>query len=530
MTLDSFQHTIKEQREIELQVENLEEVLKYYVMLTGISELSYYEYDYKLNSFVYNFSVDSINKKTLSEPPEALGGFEYTLIIEEDDVTYGMIGFNDDPQVSEVATKTFERIKNILKKIFNLKKELISQDLRFDIFIITDEETLQFAKNLQKNLDVILNAEITINKSIVPILNQLKQKSRKSIIIYTVHDDKLLKHDENLLNTNDFLIVIGPNDFDLLLFCGHINVYQYLSIDDFVPEKIRKIIGATKYELQNKYENKNNIIGIAGISGGVGTTTIAMNTADLIAKNCPDENVLFIDLSKTKAISNLFLTQNPIPKKTIIDLINSNKFDLEDNLENGLEKVRENFYSINGIQKHIDSDYMEQNIFIEKLLEYISKMSEKFNYVIIDVGMANANKLNTTIYDIVNELWLLSDMSLPHISKLKTFFSLMKRAGLKEKLTFLVNRYDDTINSISVSDVEAILNTSVDDKVNFDFKIPHDYKTLGHCWNYCELASQTNPKSKFIEQIERILISKEFYESGKKAKARKKESGFSLFN
>lgn len=106
----------------------------------------------------------------------------------------------------------------------------------------------------------------------------------------------------------------------------------------------------------------------------------------------------------------------------------------------------------------------------------------------------------------------------------------MKRAGLKDKLTFLVNRYDDAINSISISDVESILNTSVDDKVNFDFKIPHDYKTMGHCWNYCELASQTNPKSKFIEQLDRIMISKEFYESNKKVKAGKKQSGFSLFN
>lgn len=527
MTLDSFQHTIKEQREIEIQVENLEEILKYYVTVTGISELSFYEYDYKLNSFVYNSTVDELNKKVLPEAPDALGGFEYTLIIEEDDVTYGMIGFNDEPQTSLVATKIFDRIKSVLKKIFLLKKELISQDLRFDIFIITDEETTHFARNLKKNLDIILNAEISINNSIMPVLNQLKQKSRKSIIIYTVNDDKLLKHDENYLNTNDFLVVIGPNDFDLLLFCGHMNVYQYLSIEDFIPEKVRKIITATKYEMQNKYENKNNIIGVAGIAGGVGTTTVAMNAADLLAKNCPDENILFIDLSKTKAISNLFLTQNPIPKKTIIDLMNSNKYDLEDNLDNGLEKVRENFYCINGIQKHIDSDYLEQNIFIEKLLEYISKMAEKFNYVIIDVGNANANKLSTTIYDIVNELWILTDMSLPHVSKLKTFFSLMKRAGLKDKLTFIVNRYDDSINSISISDVESILNTSVDDKVDFDFKIPHDYKTMGHCWNYCELASQNYSKSSFVEQLERILLSKEFYEKNKTKTS--EDSKFSFF-
>lgn len=511
MTLDEYQYQIREQREIELQKEYLDEILKLYMLLTDIKQLSFYEYDYRLNSFVYRYSIDEEKKILLQEPPDPLTGFEYTLIAEENEVTYGMIAFNEKPVTSKVVAEVFKKITITLKKIFNLEKEILAYEQKLDIFIISDKTSIQFARKVEKNLDILLNAEISLHKNILPVLPQLKQKNKKSIIIYTVADDKLLREDEQYLNTNDFLIVIGPNDFDLLLFCGHINVYQYLSVNDFVGEKIRRIIANTKFELQNKYQNKNNIIGIAGISGGVGTTTVAMNTADLIAKNSPDENVLLIDLAKTKAISNLFLTQNPIPKKTIIDLINSNKFDLEDNLENGLEKVRENFYMINGIQKHIDSDYLEQTIFIEKLLEYIAKMSEKFNYVIIDVGTANAYKLNTTVYDIVNELWVVSDMSLPHVSKLKTFFSLMKRAGLKEKLTFVMNRYDDSINSVSPSDVENILNATVEDKVNFDFTIPHCYKTMGHCWNYCELATNFDPKSSFVTQLDKMLQAKKFY-------------------
>ena len=44
-------------------------------------------------------------------------------------------------------------------------------------------------------------------------------------------------------------------------------------------------------------------------------------SAQLTSNNI-NNNVLFIDLSTTKAVSNIFLTQNPLPEKTIIDLVN----------------------------------------------------------------------------------------------------------------------------------------------------------------------------------------------------------------
>ena len=112
-------------------------------------------------------------------------------------------------------------------------------------------------------------------------------------------------------------------------------------------------------------------------------------------------------------------------------------------------------------------------------------------------------------------------MTLPHISKLKTFYSLMKRAGLKDKISFLVNRYDSQ-NAISVNDVTSILNMNSEDKIQFDsFKIPNDYSVLGKCWNYCELASSKYPESLFIKKLNSILEEKDFYKfENKKVKSK----------
>lgn len=528
MTLETYQTKINEYNELEIRRDNLVEVLKFYVLFSNVTELSFFEYNYELNNYVYSFSVDTQDKFNKSLEHKGIYKNDVSVILQENGTIYGKMSFDNKPGETEILSELFNKIIIILKKIFLLQKNLSSQDSMLDIFIITDKTSVNFSNQLEKNLDILLNANVSIETSVTSIVKQLKEKVRKSILIYVVENEELLDLDQEILSTlNEFILVIGPSDYNLPLFCGHLNVYKYLSKDDFLPEKIKIITEELQHKVQNKYINKNKIIAVSGISGGVGVTTVAMNMANLLSKRNSDKNVLYIDLSPTKAISNLFLEENPLPKKSIVDLVNSAEYDLEKNLENGLVKVKENFYSINGIQKHIDIDFIMQAAFIEKLLTYISKINDKFNFIIIDTGEANATALNTTIYDISNEIWILTEMSLPHISKLKTFFSLMKRAGLKEKLSFLVNRYD-SINAISVSDVTSILNTTKEDNLNFDFKIPNDYAVLGHCWNYCELATNTFPKSVFVKILEDILHTKGFLKEN--TPNSKSKSWLGLFN
>ena len=101
---------------------------------------------------------------------------------------------------------------------------------------------------------------------------------------------------------------------------------------------------------------------------------------------------LKIVLSFARTAIFWFLASNPLPLKNIVDLVNSSEFNIENNLENRLIKIRENFYCITGIQKHIDKEFIEKDIFIEKLLEYISASSNYFNFICF--------KSNYTVYNI----------------------------------------------------------------------------------------------------------------------------------
>ena len=509
MTIDDFQEKVKISKHTTAIDDQIFEMMELFTDLANLPYISYYQYNYEYNDFIYNFTIDK-NGQNVDFPTSERK--TYKILLKKNRIVYGYILLNEKLTGNLILKKLLSKIRKYLEIQKELEKKLLGSDVSFKIFLFYDKEVEFFAKNLQDGLRALFNVDILLDTSISNHLNEIKVKDTRNVIIYLVDNEiNIRKNEDTIKYLNELIIVIGPNDHHLSMYCGKLGIQNYIPITEFRAEDVKSIILNTRNELMNKNKNGNKIIALTGISGGIGTTTIAMNMADLLARNLPSKNILYIDLASTKAISNLFLEKNPLPSKTIIDLMNSSEFNIESNLKNGLIKKNENFYCITGIQRHIDKEYLEQDIFIEKLLEYISFSSDYFDFIIIDVGISDASNLKSTIYDIVNELWMVSEMTLPHISKIKTFYSLMKRAGLKDKISFIVNRYDSQ-NAISVNDVTSILNMASGEKIKFDeFQIPNDYQSLGKCWNYCELASEKAKDSKFIEKLELILEKKDFY-------------------
>ncbi|RXI43581.1 hypothetical protein CRU99_07050 [Malaciobacter mytili] len=502
----TFSDNTNLQKDYTSKKESLKELFMLFVILNNLDKIAYLKYDSKYNNFEYEFTV---NDKEVLEKDSSLLNSEYSIIFKNNEIIFGKIVFDKNIEDTQITNNLLQKIKTLLQKIFEIEKKVLSQNNLLNIFII-NHNSKDFANNLQSNLNLLLNSEIEIIDSINSIKEKLSLKDSKNIIIYAIENDTQIQEDKNILKEyNEFIIVIGPNNHKISLTCGKLNISNYISYDDFSPELIKDIILNTKYTLVNKTKSNNKILALSGVSGGIGTTTFAMNIADIIAKEQHSKNVLYIDLSTTKAISNLFLTKNPIPEYTIIDLINTNEFNLEKNIKFGLEKIRENFYSINGIQKHIDIDLLQQDIFIEKLIDYILKANEHFNYIIIDIGTADASLLKSTIFDFANEIWIITELNIPHVSTLKTFFNLLKRAGLKEKISVIINR-SNSLNQLSTADFDSIMSSSINGEKLIYEKFPNDYKVLGKCGSYCELASQIFENSVFIKKLKNLLIQKEF--------------------
>lgn len=509
MQIETYQEKTKLFSQNSALNEHICEIIELFCDLANMKSVSYYKYHYGYNDYFYEFTLNE-NGEHIPKPEASQE--DEKIFLEDNSTIYGYFLVPQKIQTNPILNKLLKKIIKYFKKAKEIEQKLYGNDIPFNLYLIHDKALHEEAQTLKSNLKALLNVEVISDTSIEKYLEILKSKETKHTIVFLMNDNNIIQAFEDKIKAlNELIIVIGPDEHAVSMYCGKLGIEHYLSKNHYKADDLKSIIVEKRNSLLNKNKWGNKIIALSGISGGIGATTIAMNMSDLIAKNIPNKNLLYIDLSTTKAISNLFLEKNPLPEKSIVDLINSNEFNLENNLENGLVKIRENFYAITGIQKHIDKEFIEKDAFIEKFLEYISASSDYFNFIIIDTGVADASNLKTTVYDIVNELWLITEMTLPHISQLKTFYSLLKRAGLKDKISFIVNRYDSK-NAISVNDVTSILNMTSEDKADFDsFKIPNDYTILGKCWNYCELVSQSHKECSFIKKLNTILEDKEFY-------------------
>lgn len=511
MNSDNYVNETLFEKELTLIQKGIKEYISLLCNLCSLKDIDFYIYDYEYNNFSYEYSVVS-NEKNID--------FKKELILSDGQITFGKLLIENEIENSFILEIVLNFLNKKLLEHHDLLKQRYNDESSLNIFIVYDEESKYFSNILDNDLTAILNTNITSVNNIKNIVEKLNLKSTRTIVIYLCSSYDNIKKDEKDLNElNDYIIVYGPNEHRIPLLCGTLNIKNFLSFDDYDSQILKEIIFSTKNTLLNKYANKNNIITFSGISGGVGTTSISMNFANILAKELTTHNILYIDLSLTKAISNLFLTKNPLPQETIIDLINSNEFNIENNLKNGLVKIKNNFFTINGIQKHIDKSYLEQDVFIQKFLDYINKASEYFNFIIIDAGVFESSSLKTTLYDISNNIDLIIEMNLPDISKLKTLNSLVKRAGLKEKMSYIINKYDEK-NSLKMSDALTILSMNEKEKIEFKFKISNNTKILDEYWNNCELISDVCPNCLFNTELKEFLLSKKLIDKNTSSKGK----------
>ena len=141
----------------------------------------------------------------------------------------------------------------------------------------------------------MFNVDVTKDTSIEKYSDILKSKETKHIIIFLINDEKMIEmYEESIKVLNELIIVIGPNDHHISMYCGKLGIEDYVPIHEFKAENLKNVILSKKNTLLNKNKYGNKIIAIGGIAGGIGSTTIAMNMSDLISQNLPDKNLLYI--------------------------------------------------------------------------------------------------------------------------------------------------------------------------------------------------------------------------------------------
>lgn len=328
-------------------------------------------------------------------------------------------------------------------------------------------------------------------------------RNRDIVLICRVESMSALEelHQIHFAN-NIYIIVIGPDDINVSLRAGKMGVDKYISRSDVHPEAIKQMVAHSQTVIKER-RGKSNISVFTGISGGVGTTTIAMNLAAMIAAKHPEKNVLFLDFAYTKSISNLFFDAFQ-PQKSIIDIALLARLDLEDLFANGLMKYDKNLFFIPGIQRHTDREMLEKTENIQRFLTFITFAKQYFDLILIDVGMFEDVELEIDIQEIADQIFVISELNVPSMSILKTYIDIIDKSGWYNKTHIVVNR-EDSFGTVSKEEATMILSKDSHHRFDIEFTLPNDAKHLRTCWNEAMLVSEEFPESIFVKKLDEMM-------------------------
>ena len=336
-------------------------------------------------------------------------------------------------------------------------------------------------------------------------------KNREIVLVYKVDSAEDITAIEHMgFSNNVYIVMMGSDDVEYSLLAGKLGVDVYVEYETVQEMKLIEYINNSQKVIKQRKGNSNVSV-FTGINGGVGTTTITMNLAKMIAEEHLDKNVLFLDFSDTKAVSNLFFDVIQ-PQKTIVDITRTKGLDEEELFANGLMRLSNNFFIVPGIQKHTDKEEFARPENIQMFLNFIMQVKERFDFIFIDIGVFKDKDLEVDIQEMADDIYVITEFNIPSMSILKTYIDIIDRSGWYNKAHIIANRAD-AYGSVTHDEAKKILSKGLKHNFTIAHSLPNDALHLRECWNEAKLVYDVYPESSFIaglhEMVQKFFIADE---------------------
>ena len=216
--------------------------------------------------------------------------------------------------------------------------------------------------------------------------------------------------------------------------------------------------------------NAGSIITVAGSSGGVGTTSIAVNLAVALASK-PDRSVVLIDLDLALGDADVFLDM--IPDYTLLDVAqNITRLDLA-LLRKSLTKHNSGVYLLPRPVQIEDIDSISN----EDFKRVLGLLKASFTHLVIDLSKSY-NRLDIAALEASKHILLLTQLDLPCLRNVvRLLSSLEAYEGVNEKVQVVVNRSGLDKSQISSSKAEETIDRQI------FWRIPNNYGVISECRN-----------------------------------------------
>ena len=284
----------------------------------------------------------------------------------------------------------------------------------------------------------------------------------------------------------------GRSDSDLILRTIRAGAHDFLckpvqeSDLKAAAEKAAKL-KSTRKESAGK---GGKILSIFSNKGGNGTTTIAVNLADALARHS-GKKIAVVDLVLSHGDVTMFFNVNP--SYSIMDLAkNAEKADYEF-LHTLLIRHACGVYVL------ADPPLVEEGeqISASQVRDVLTTLRSMFDYIIVDTPH-QFDERTLTALEMSDIVLLVSLLNLPSLKNTQKCLELFTRIGLRdERVRLLLSRYLPN-DEIPKESIEGIMNCPV------FFSIPNDYPTVISSVNRGKLLSEIAPDKEVTKSFDQM--------------------------
>lgn len=294
-----------------------------------------------------------------------------------------------------------------------------------------------------------------------------------AIIDIDSDDEKAMQLVESIAKSHPdtgIVVVSSRTDGQMILRAMRAGAREFLMSPVQIDELVGVLDRVASSSDGKQRSNAGSVIAVAGASGGVGNTSIAVNLAVALAAK-PDRSVVLIDLDLALGDADVFLDM--IPDYTLLDVAqNIARLDLA-LLRKSLTKHETGVYLLpRPVQIEDISSITNENF-----NRVLGLLKASFTHLVIDLSKSYS-RLDIAALEAAKHIVLLTQLDLPCLRNVvRLLSSLEAYDGVNDKINVVVNRAGLDKTQISSAKAEETIDREI------FWRIPNNYPIISECRN-----------------------------------------------
>lgn len=338
--------------------------------------------------------------------------------------------------------------------------------MSISILVASNDE--HFRETVRENLAAIPNSRLAgeypevIPNLYIRVLQDLERHPESGLILDLASDPEgAIRILEKVKQAAPHLYVIASNyqaDGDAVIAAVRAGA------NDFLVQPVRRLDlreAIARFEKAPKHTGPvasrlGKVYAFLGVKGGMGTTTMAVNFAGVLAQRKQSTVLLDLDWTANDAAMQLGVA----PQYTLVEV--------GENLERMDQQLFEGFVARDPLGFFLvgPPDALDQpGYFTEPMFrEFATFLVEKYDAVVVDLGTNPASELATGALQVASQVFLVMNQEFPSIRNAQRYLGYLMRLGFsQDQVKILVNQYQKKPSAqyASLEQIQSTLNMKV---------------------------------------------------------------------